>query len=100
MRYGEPHCKTGTSMTNLPRAANYKRTDWKPSLKPTETIIMAVGNWQLIFDRAEPILPWCWFQDYTDEGFRADMRNDGRIYMSGHRTQLDAETWAKGKGII
>lgn len=61
--------------------------------------IIAINEYSLVDlgSRGSP-LPFCWYKDI--EGYKAEGRDDGWIYISGFSTRAKAEAWAVKEGII
>lgn len=52
-------------------------------------IIIAYDKYLLAYYQKNSPLPYCWFCDHSP--YKAEMRDDGLIYLSGHKTREDAE---------
>ena len=66
--------------------------------RATGVVLMCVGDYSLNYLGNEPMLPFCWYQDISPQ--KADFRDDGLVYLSGHKTRADAEGWAIKEGIL
>jgi hypothetical protein len=54
-------------------------------------VIKRKGRYVLCYENAA-MLPYSWYEDHGNR-FRADGRNDGLIYISGHQTAAQAHEY-------
>lgn len=59
--------------------------------------VCSIGK-RSLYKVSDYLLPYCWFSDISPQ--RAEGREDGLVYVSGHRTEEDAMSAARSKGWL